>query len=348
MFTKKKGLLTMFAILMACVLLLSACGSSGNKISEQETNSTNVAGSITESTAKEANSNEASEAPGADEPRTVKHAMGETVLTGTPERVVVLTQEGTEAVLELGITPVGAVNSGLGDSWFPHIADEMQGVKELGDESQPNVELILELQPDLIIGNKIRHELIYDQLKEIAPTVFSEDLAGQWKNNFTLYAEALGKVAEGEAAMASYDKHINDAKTKLEGQLTKEVSIVRFLPQAVRIYQKDTFAGVILQDLGFARPASQDVDNFMEVIDKERIADMDGDVMFYFNADYDEEKGGTLNQQEWMNDPLYANLNIAKNDTAFQVDEVVWNLAGGIKAANMLVDDIVRYMEGLK
>ncbi|GAB6930840.1 iron-siderophore ABC transporter substrate-binding protein [Paenibacillus sp. JCM 10914] len=342
MFAMKKGLLTMIAIMMACVLLLSACGNADNKTTEQETTSTSAVGVKTEDTDKEATP----EAP-IDEPRTVQHAMGETVLTGTPERVVVLTQEGTEAVLELGIIPVGAVNSGLGDSWFSHIADEMQGVKELGDESQPNVELILELQPDLIIGNKIRHELIYDQLKEIAPTVFSEDLAGQWKNNFKLYSEALGKVADGEAVMASYDAHIADAKRKLESQLTKEVSIVRFLPQAVRIYQKDTFAGVILQDLGFARPASQDVDNFMEVIDKERIADMDGDVMFYFNADYDEEKGGTLNQQEWMNDPLYANLDIAKNDTAFQVDEVVWNLAGGIKAANLLVNDIVRYMEGL-
>ncbi|KOP67768.1 ABC transporter substrate-binding protein [Bacillus sp. FJAT-18019] len=347
MLTKKKGLLTMFAILMACVLLLSACGGSGTQTSEQQSN-TNAAGANTENAAKEVIPDEPTETPAADEPRTVKHAMGEEVLTGTPERVVVLTQEGTEAVLELGITPVGAVNSGLGDSWFPHIADAMQGVKELGDEGQPNVELILELQPDLIIGNKVRHELIYDQLKEIAPTVFSEDLAGQWKNNFKLYSEALNKAAEGEAAMARYKTHIEEAKSKLDGQLTKEISIVRFLPQAVRIYQKDTFAGVILQDIGFARPASQDVDNFMEVIDKERIADMDGDVMFYFNADYDEEKGGTLNQQEWMNDALYAKLNVAKNDTAFQVDEIIWNLAGGIKAANLLVDDIVRYLEGLQ
>lgn len=347
MFSMKKGFIAILTVMMVCVLMLTACGKPENKGAEQQVHSTPAAGANTEDTVKETASSKPAEAPAADEARTVKHAMGETVLTGTPERVVVLTQEGTEAVLELGITPVGAVNSGLGDSWFPHIADHMQGVTELGDESQPNVELILELQPDLIIGNKVRHELIYDQLKEIAPTVFSEDLAGQWKNNFKLYSEALGKTVEGEAALASYDAHIEEAKSKLDGQLSKEVSIVRFLPQAVRIYQKDTFAGVILQDLGFARPASQDVDNFMEVIDKERIADMDGDVMFYFNADYDEEKGGTLNQQEWMNDPLYASLNIAKNDTAFQVDEIVWNLSGGIQAANLLIDDIVRYMEGL-
>ncbi|MBY0161707.1 hypothetical protein H0178_38985 [Cytobacillus firmus] len=34
---------------------------------------------------------------------------------------------------------------------------------------------------------------------------------------------------------------------------------------------------------------------------------------------------------------------LAKNDTAFQVDEIAWNLSGGIQAANLLIDDIVRY-----
>ena len=86
---------------------------------EQQVHSTPAAGADTENAVKETASSKPAEAPAADEARTVKHAMGETVLTGTPERVVVLTQEGTEAVLELGITPVGAVNSGLGDSWFP-------------------------------------------------------------------------------------------------------------------------------------------------------------------------------------------------------------------------------------
>lgn len=304
---------------------------------EQQDTAANEDGAETEEAAEEA----------AEEVRVITHAMGETEVTGTPQRVVVLTQEGTEALLELGVIPVGAVKSGLGQGWFPHIAEEMAEVPELGDESQPNLELIVGLQPDLIIGNKVRHEQVYEQLSGIAPTVFSEDLSGQWKNNFKLYAEALNRVEAGEAAMAVYDAHVEAAQEKLGDKVANQVSIVRFLPQAVRIYQKDTFAGVILSDIGFARPASQDVDNFMEVITKEQMADMDGDIMFYFNADYDEEKGGTKNQQDWMNDPLFANLNVAKNDRAFQVDEVIWNLAGGIKAAKLLIDDLVKFAENL-
>ncbi|QOS97355.1 iron-siderophore ABC transporter substrate-binding protein [Brevibacterium sp. JNUCC-42] len=278
---------------------------------------------------------------------TIEHAMGKTEIKGTPQRVVILTNEGTEALLELGVKPAGAVKSGVGDGWYPHIKSEMDGVTELGDESQPNIELIASLKPDLIIGNKGRHEKIYDQLKSIAPTVFSTDLAGQWKENFSLYAKALNKEEEGKKAMAAYDKHVEELKTKLGDKAKVKVSIVRFLPNAVRIYQKETFAGVMLKDLGVARPASQDKDAFMEVVTKERINDLDGDIMFFFNADYDEKKGGTKNQQEWMNDPLFKNLNVAKKNTAFQVNEIIWNTSGGIKAANKMLDEFATFIEKL-
>ena len=67
--------------------------------------------------------------------------------------------------------PVGAVRSWTGDPWYPHIKDQMEGVTVVGEESQPNIELIAGLRPDLIIGNKMRQEKVYEQLKAIAPTV---------------------------------------------------------------------------------------------------------------------------------------------------------------------------------
>lgn len=327
--------------LLVLVLLLAACGQGGGNGAQG-----NASGGESKGVPGNAASGTASPSA-AESKRTVKHSMGETTIEGEPKRVVILTQEGTEALLELGVKPAGAVQSGLGNGWFPHIAQEMQGVTELGDEAQPNLELIVGLKPDLIIGNKVRHEKIFTQLKEIAPTVFSENLSGRWQENFVLYAEALGKKSTGEQAMARYEARVSQAKQTLGVKTSKQVSIVRFLPTAVRIYQKDTFAGKVLADIGFARPPAQDKDNFMEVITKEQMAAMDGDIMFYFNADYDEAKGGTKNQEEWMKDPLYQNLNVAKNKMAFKVDEVIWNLSGGIRSATMLVDEIVRHASKL-
>src|SRR5699024_1795199 len=125
---------------------------------------------------------------------------------GTPENVVILTNEGTEALLSMGVKPVGAVKSWLGDPWYDHIADEMEDVEVVGMESQVNLEAIAELQPDLIIGNKMRQEEVYEKLNAIAPTVFAETLRGNWKINFELYAEALNKKEKGKQVMNDFDE----------------------------------------------------------------------------------------------------------------------------------------------
>jgi len=46
-----------------------------------------------------------------------------------PKRAVVLTNEGTEAPLALGVVPAGAVKSWLGEPWYGHIAHAMAGVE---------------------------------------------------------------------------------------------------------------------------------------------------------------------------------------------------------------------------
>lgn len=326
------------ALFVCFSLLLGACSTGANA----PTNAGN-----TGSTASQTAAPTASPATAADTetPRVIKHAMGEETLTGTPERVVILTNEGTEALLTLGIKPVGAVQSWSGDPWYDHIKDDMQEVTDVGDELQPNVELIASLKPDLIIGTKVRQEKIYEQLKQIAPTVFSETLAGDWKTNFRLYAEALNKQEEGQQAMDAFDKRVAEAKEKLGSKTETKVSIARFSASQVRIYQKETFSGVLLNQLGFARPASQDVDNFMEVMSKETIDQMDGDVLFYFVTEATGSNEASLVVQEWLNDPLFQNLNVAKTGKVVEVNETIWNTAGGYEAANLLLDEIVAYFE---
>ncbi|ANB59714.1 ABC transporter substrate-binding protein [Anoxybacteroides amylolyticum] len=274
---------------------------------------------------------------------TVEHAMGTTEIKSTPKRVVILTNEGTEALLALGIKPVGAVKSWLGDPWYDHIKDQMDDVKEIGTESEPSLEAIASLKPDLIIGNKLRQEKIYEQLNAIAPTVFSETLKGNWKENFMLYAKAVNKEEKGKEIMSAYDQRIEALKAKLGDKLQMKVSIVRFMAGDVRIYHKDSFSGVILDQLGFARPESQNINDFAEKgVTKERIPAMDGDILFYFT--YEEGDGAaTKVEDEWINDPLFKNLNVAKQGKVYKVSDAIWNTAGGVLAANYMLDDIEKY-----
>ncbi|CAG7645827.1 ABC transporter substrate-binding protein [Paenibacillus allorhizosphaerae] len=274
--------------------------------------------------------------------RKIKHAMGESDVPASPKKVVILTNEGTEALLSLGMKPVGAVKSFTGNPWYDHIKADMQGVQPLGEESQPNLELIASLKPDLIIGNKLRQEKIYEQLKAIAPTVMSETLRGEWKTNYLLYADALNKKAEGEKVIAAFDKRIDDFKQKAGDKLNQTVSVVRFMAGKTRIYKQDTFTGVIFNQIGIKRPASPSKETFADEINKERLPEADADMLFYFT--YETGDGnGSKQEQEWLNDPLWKNLKVVKNNKVYKVNDAIWNTAGGVKAANLMLDELFQF-----
>ncbi|WP_273831686.1 ABC transporter substrate-binding protein [Guptibacillus sedimenti] len=301
---------------LAAFMVLAACGTSGNN-----ENSSSGEKQEEEST------------------RTVTHAMGESEVPENPEKVVILTNEGTEALLAMDVKPVGAVQSWLGDPWYDHISDDMKDVEVVGTESEVNLEAVAALKPDLIIGNKLRQEDIYDQLSAIAPTVYSETLKGDWQENFEFYAKALNKEDKGEEVMNAYSDRIDSMSEELGDQLDKKVSVVRFLAGQTRIYYKDSFSGVILEQLGFARPESQQKEDFAEEVTKERIPEMDGDVLFYFTYEAgDGEANSTA--EEWTNDPLWNNLQVVKDGNVHEVSDAIWNTSGGVLSANLMLDDI--------
>lgn len=273
--------------------------------------------------------------------RTVEHAAGATKVPDDPRRVVVLTNEGTEAALALGVTPVGAANSWTGDPWYDHIAGAMEGVEPVGTENTINLELVAALRPDLILGNMQRHEEVYPQLSAIAPTVLSGRLRGDWMENFALYAEALGREAEGEAVMADFRERVAATRDALGEATEEELSVVRFLAGQIRIYQLDSFSGVLLEQLGFARPENQDVEEFALRVGKESIPDMDGDRIVHFTYDTGDGEGRAA-AEDALADPLWQSLSAVKEGRVHAVDDAVWNTAGGVLAARLMLDDVAR------
>ena len=120
----------------------------------------------------------------AEEARTVEHAAGTTEITGTPERVVVLDTGELDAVLALGVTPVGAVRTGVSDELPAYIEDagvDPAEIANVGTIAEPALEQIAALEPDLVLSNAVRHADIYDQLSAIAPTVYAEAIGETWE-----------------------------------------------------------------------------------------------------------------------------------------------------------------------
>lgn len=271
--------------------------------------------------------------------REVTHAMGVTEVPENPQRIVVLTNEATEALLALGVAPVGAVESWKGDPWYDYLMPMMGGVTLLGAEGAVNLEVLAALEPDLILGSKVRQENVYEQLSAIAPTVMTETLGAVWQDNLAVYAEAVGRTEQAEATLAAFEARIAAIRAALGPAVEEEISLVRFSPARTRMYLKESFCGAIIEAIGFRRPAAQDKDGFAEDLTKERIPELAGDRIFYFSPDPNDQEA-EANLADWLDDPLWQSLEAVRNGNARRVSDAVWIAAGGIYAANIVLDDI--------
>jgi len=117
--------------------------------------------------------------------------------------------------------------------------------------------------------------------------------------------------------------------------------VIRFLPGQIRIYQLDSFSGVLLKDVGFDRPANQNVEEFAIRTGKESIPDMDGDRIFHFTWDTGDGQGDAL-AEEVLADPLWQSLSAVQAGKVHAVSDAIWNTAGGILAARLMLEDIAR------
>lgn len=271
--------------------------------------------------------------------REMTHAMGVTDVPDNPQRIVVLTNEGNEALVAIGVTPVGAVESWKGNPWYDYLMPQMDGVVLLGTEGAPDLELIASLEPDLILGSKVRQEKVYEQLSAIAPTVMTETLGAPWQENLAIYADAVGRSAEGTDAIAAFDGRAAAIRSALGDNISDTVSLVRISPARTRMYLKDSFPGVVVAAVGFNRPESQNRDEFAEDLTKERIPELAADRIFYFSPDPN-DADAEANLGDWMADPLWLNLDAVKAGQTQRVDDGIWVAAGGVLAANILLDDI--------
>lgn len=304
-------------------VLLAACGNSAS--SDDSSDSGKTSGN---STSNESNI------------RDVEHAMGTTTIEGTPERVVTLYQGATDAATVFDIDPEGIVESWVEKPIYKYLLDDLEGTKIIGEETQPNLEEIAALKPDVIFASKTRHEEIYEKLNQIAPTIAIEELY-DFKGTVELMGDALNQQDKSDEILSDWNNRIEDFQTKAAEKLgdewPKNVSLINFRSDHARIYF-DGFAGSILREAGFTRPKNQQEDVWgIKLSDKESITEMNADVFYIFMED---EPAVKETYDEWTMHPLWQKLDAVKNDQVYNVDQVTWNMAGGIRAANLMLDDL--------
>ncbi|MFP3986558.1 iron-siderophore ABC transporter substrate-binding protein [Streptomyces sp. E11-3] len=194
------------ALAVAAALALTSCGSGDD---DKKTDSTKAAAK-----------------PGAESgafPVTVEHKYGSTEIEKEPKKVVTLGLSDQDAVLALGVKPVGAVD------WFKEDPyGKWPWTKELWGDTKPqivgerdeyNVEKIAALKPDLIVAqySGMKKEQ-YDTLSKIAKVVAQpkghDDYAAPWQTMTTQIGKALGKEAEAKKKIADIDARFKAVRDK--------------------------------------------------------------------------------------------------------------------------------------
>ncbi|MEM7323352.1 MAG: ABC transporter substrate-binding protein [Actinomycetota bacterium] len=354
------------AVVAASTLLVAACGSgeessddasgtapdaADNAATEsadgsEEDTSAGDNGQAEDGSSEDDQSEDGSSGDGADSadfPRTVTDAIGTVEIPAPPARVVALDQSMLDIAFVLGLEVIGYTTFADPDGPIPEIyaeaAAELAAEAEwLGDLLSPNLEAIAGARPDLILTSVVRHETISDQLSQIAPTVMSESAGGGWKDALRLAAEATGREAVAEQAIADYEARAAALGSSIRDEFDDPtISVVRFV-DVIRLYQPVSFSGVVLADAGLARPASQqDTENFISVISIEEIADADADVIVY--ATFDDPRV-TETVTEVVAGPLWGQLTAVQAGNVHAVEDSRWMTAVGLFGANAILDDL--------
>lgn len=191
------------AVATVAVLALSACGGGTEKTGSQPSGE-----ATTESAAF---------------PVTVEHKYGSTTIDKEPKRVVTLGLSDQDAVLALGIKPVGAVDWFKEDPYgkWPWTKDKWGTTKPeiVGERDEYNIEKIAALKPDLVIAqySGMKKEQ-YDTLSKFTEVVAQPkdlpDYGASWQVMTRQIGKSLGREPETEKLIAGVDARFKAVRDK--------------------------------------------------------------------------------------------------------------------------------------
>lgn len=293
----------------------------------------------------------------------VSHQLGETEICGTPERIVALDPHFMDLSIALGVEPIGYaqtryVASGKSGEPIPQIPYLGQYIDNkptnVGTRQQPSLEAILELQPDLIVGQFIDPSL-YEKLSQLTPTVYPvRDVYAyreeyRWQEVLKTYGKILGKSDRAEAAIAEYERTIAETAKKLPSEVKQQRWLLVAMSgvEAMVIFDEPTFAGNLLEQLGFnlaSLPEElQGKGRLGEIpISMEKLTDVKADAIIVMAS-------SKTSQQEiktlWQETPLLRSLPAAKAEQVYFVDYQLWSRIRGPTAAKLIIDKIQKIVE---
>lgn len=248
---------------------------------------------------------------------TIEHKYGSTTVPETPTRVVTVGLVEQDALLALGVVPVGTTEwygEQPGALW-PWAQAELETLggelpTVVGGPSGVDFEAVLALEPDLILAlySGITQEE-YAQLSAIAPTVAQPteyvDYGVPWQELTRTAGQAVGRSDAAEAVVADVEAQlagVQDAHPEFVGA----TAAVAAPFEGVYVYGPEDARGRLLADLGFTLPEELGAvteGSFGGNLSAERLDLLDVDVLVWLNVAAGEGP---------LTNPLYGSLRVSR------------------------------------
>ncbi|RUT07370.1 putative siderophore-binding lipoprotein YfiY [Dulcicalothrix desertica PCC 7102] len=275
----------------------------------------------------------------------IKHDLGEACIPNRPNRIIVSDEIMLDAILALGIKPIAVGKPDLVSSKTSILGTKLKELSTIGKQSQPNLEKIVKLNPDLIIGFLISQEN-YKLLSQIAPTVALEYNQSTWKDALRRIGEIVGEQEKAEILLNQYQQRLTKLRANLGNKLTKiNVSISRFhgQVQSPEFRSKFSFPGSILDEIGISPPESQrqliaTPDQNLIQLSIEKLDLLDANFLFVAV-----DPGAKDLFEKYQKTHMWQSLNVVKNQRVYIVDSSYW-IFGNIQSANAIVNDLFKYL----
>lgn len=271
---------------------------------------------------------------------TVKDQKGDFTLDVVPQRVVALEYSYVDALAQIGVSPVGVADDKDPTRLLQSVRDKVQPWESVGMRSQPSLEAIAALKPDLIIADDNRHSAVYEELKKIAPTVVFNSRHENYAENLQTaqkIGDLLGKSNEMKKRIDDHKQIISDiAKTMPKGQKAA-IGISR--ETEFNLQNEQSYGGGLLIALGFEMPKVLKAGEPNPVVGLEQLVAEKPELLLI--SHYRDESIA----KKWESEALWQLMPAVKANKVFAIDGNLWARARGMDAAELMAKEVQTFLK---
>ncbi|EKO3533605.1 ABC transporter substrate-binding protein [Vibrio fluvialis] len=273
---------------------------------------------------------------------TVTDSHGEFTLKKVPQRIVALEFSFVDALAAVDVSPVGIADDNDPSRLLPAVSAKLGQWQSVGTRSQPSLEVIASLKPDLIIADVDRHSAVYRDLSKIAPTLLLPSRRETYEDNLksaAIIGKVIGKEAEMQQRLAQHHQLMAHYAAQLSGLNNQTVQFGVARENGFYAHSTESYAGGVIHALGLAAPTGLKNENASRQISLEQLLALNPNYLVV--GDYTEQSIVS----RWQKQPLWNVLNAVRAKQVLHVDGNMWARCRGILAAEYMAADLAKLVQ---